>query len=224
LTPWVDTPSHEDYSTVTLDEELPLFVKAAVTMKQSFNTSQIPGWDCPHCLSSSERTRTINHTAWNGSPQCAADRSALIDVQTCGYPCRDELVFDPLEAVGYVMQELTTGEWMEKAMSQILGGTTGLFFERAPATDNVDPFAVPYFYVVVSDCDPTKLTQTAAGLTGVISDILPQFAEKNKIRVEIVDSAEKYCAIKVTFDPLVVSLAECAEALYQQQNPRPVDV
>jgi hypothetical protein len=226
LTPWVETATDDDEDVATsLDAELPKFVKAVVTMKQSFNTSQIVGWDCPQCLSSSERTRAINHTAWNGSPQCAADRSALVDVQTCGYPCKDELVFDPLEAVGYVMQELTNAEWLEKSMSQILG-ITALFFERPPESEG-NPFELPYFYVVVANCDNTKQTQTAAALSAVIADILPQFAAKNKIRVEIVGGPTDtvhYCAIKVSFDPLVVSLADCADALYQQQNPQPVDV
>jgi hypothetical protein len=226
LTPWVETATDDDEDlTTSLDTELPQFVKAVVTLKQSYNTSQIPGWECPMCLSTSERTRAINHTAWNGSPQCAADRSALVDVQTCRYPCKDELVFDPLEAVGYVMEELTNAEWLEKSMSQLLG-VTALFFERPPESEG-NPFELPYFYVVVANCDDTKLSQTATVLGAVISDILPQFASKNKISVEIVGSATStvhYCAIKVTFDPLVVSLADCADQLYQQQNPQAVDV
>jgi len=222
LTPWVKTASDDDDSTTTLYEELPLFIKSIVTLQSNYNTSQIPGWDCPLCLSTKESTRTINHTAWNGSPQCAADRSALRDLQTCHYPCTNELVFDPLDAVTYVMDELTYAEWMEKAMNPILGNTA-LFFEREAVTDG-DAYDLPYFYVVVANCDATKLSQTAAALTGVISDILPQFASKNKITVEIVDSATKYCAIKVSFDPLVESLSDCADSLYSETNSPPVQV
>jgi len=222
LTPWVKTASDDDDSTTTLYEELPLFIKSIVTLQSNYNTSQIPGWDCPLCLSTKESTRTINHTAWNGSPQCAADRSALRDLQTCHYPCTNELVFDPLDAVTYVMDELTYAEWMEKAMNPILGNTA-LFFEREAVTDG-DAYDLPYFYVVVANCDNTKLSQTAAALTGVISDILPQFASKNKITVEIVDSATKYCAIKVSFDPLVESLSDCADSLYSETNSPPVQV
>jgi len=214
LTPWVETENDNADKATTIDAELPQFMKAMSTMKPVLNISQIPGWDCPSCWSSTEQTRTINHTAWNGSPMCAADRSALVDVQTCGFPCKGERVLDPLEAVGFVMEELTLGEWMEKAMEQIIGNPSTLFFERPPESEG-NPFNLPYFYVVVVNCDQTKLKQVANGLSGVIADILPHFAKKNKIKVELVDPNYKYCAIKVSFEPLVVSIKDCADSLYK---------
>jgi len=221
LTPWVVAEDDDVLEPTIMEEELPKFMAAVTALLATYDTALVPGNDCTACFDKTTSHRTINQTAWNGSQNCAADRTSLVRVETCKYPCIGDDVLDPLEAVEYSIKELTTGEWMEEAMRQILGTATTLFFERPAATEGVDPYTLPYFYVTVANCDSNMLSQTASALSGVLADILPEFAARDKIRVEIVDNAEKYCAVKVTFDTLVVSIKDCADALWDAKEIDP---
>jgi hypothetical protein len=156
------------------------------------------------------KNRAINHTVWNGSPKCAADALALVDEKYCGYPCKNDKIYNGLQAVSYAVDELTTQEWLDGAIRAALGNNVSLFTEM-PIDVKGEPWAMNYFRVIFATCNEASMTQAADVIYSVVSDILPLFADKGRITVAR-ENVNKYpCAIRVTIDDLIPSLTDCTD-------------
>jgi len=207
---WTATPRDPSIPVTSMTLDLPLFVAAMIKVNPSVNMSQVPGSDCNACMLTSIKTRSINHTAWNGSPKCAADALALVDEHYCGYPCTNDRIYNGMQAIDYVVEELTTQEWLDGAIRAALGNNVSLFTEM-PIDVKGDAWAMNYFRVIFATCTDATMGQAADVIYSVVSDILPLFADKGRITVAR-ENVNKYpCAIRVTVDDLIPALTDCTE-------------
>jgi hypothetical protein len=172
--------------------------------------SSVPGNECDACDVTTIRTRAINHTQWNGTPLCAADSLALREEKHCGYPCRNDNLFNGLQAVSYSVDQLTLKEWLDGAVRAAMGQNTSLFTEL-PVDAKGEAWAMNYFRVIFATCTDDSIEKVAHVVYGVMSDMLPLFARNGRITVTREPTKRYPCALRVTIDDLIPSLEDCSD-------------
>ena len=202
--------SHSNKSALSsMKADLPLFVGNLTAHNPSSQLEMVAGYNCDSCQTEIIQHRTIDHTKWNGSPKCAADAIAVSSDYTCGYPCKNEQLYNGMQAVSYTMVELDKNEWLASALSAALGSVA--LFVEAPVDVKGQDWAMNYFRVIFASCDDASLATASTLIHSIVSDILPIFARSGRISVTR-ENVNKYpCGLKVTIDDLVPSLDDCKD-------------